>query len=61
MPLSHEINSNFNNIKINQNLIRELKSDIKSLKEDIDKMNENINFIYNYIVKKKEKEDARWF
>lgn len=68
MPLSHEINSNHHNIKVNQNLIRELKSDIKSLsqgqaslREDIDKMNEKINFIYNYIVKKKEKEDAKWF
>lgn len=72
MPLSprrsREINSNNHNIKVNQNLIRELKSDIKSLsqgqaslKEDIDKMNEKINFIYNYIVKKKEREDARWF
>ena len=38
-----------------------MKSDIKSLREDIDKMNEKINFIYNYIVQKKEKEDARWF
>lgn len=68
MPLSHEINSNHHNIKVNQNLIRELKSEVKdisqgqaSLKEDIDKMNEKINFIYNYIVQKKEKEDARWF
>jgi hypothetical protein len=24
-------------------------------------MNDKINFIYNYIVQKKEKEDARWF
>ena len=65
MPLSprrsREINSNNHNIKVNQNLIRELKSDIKSLSQDIDKMNEKINFIYNYIVKKKEREDARWF
>ena len=68
MPLSHEINSNHHNIKVNQNLIRELKNEVKdisqgqaSLKEDIDKMNEKINFIYNYIVQKKEKEDARWF
>ena len=76
MPLSHEINTqgpygsvrNHHNIKVNQNLIRELKSEVKdisqgqaSLKEDIDKMNEKINFIYNYIVQKKEKEDARWF
>lgn len=68
MPLSHEINSNHHNIKVNQNLIRELKSEVKdisqgqaSLREDIDKMNEKINFIYNYIVQKKEKEDARWF
>ncbi len=69
MPLSHEINTqgpygsvrNHHNIKVNQNLIRELKSDVKSLKEDIDKMDEKINFIYNYIVKKKEKEDAKWF
>ena len=45
----------------NQNLIRELKSDVKSLSQEIDKMNEKINFIYNYIVQKKEKEDARWF
>jgi len=69
MPLSHEINTqgpygsvrNHHNIKVNQNLIRELKSDVKSLKEDIDKMDEKINFIYNYIVQKKEKEDAKWF
>lgn len=68
MPLAHEINSNSHNIKINQNYIKEMKSDIKSLsqgqatlREDIDKMNDKINFIYNYIVKKKEKEDARWF
>lgn len=61
MPLSHEINSNHHNIKVNQNLLRELKSEVKDIKEDLDKMNEKINFIYNYIVNKKEKEDARWF
>ncbi len=69
MPLSHEINTqgpygsvrNHHNIKVNQNLIRELKSDVKSLSQEIDKMNEKINFIYNYIVQKKEKEDAKWF
>jgi len=61
MPLSHEINSNHHNIKVNQNLLRELKSEVKDIKEDLDKMNEKINFIYNYIVQKKEKEDARWF
>lgn len=69
MPLSHEINTqgpygsvrNHHNIKVNQNLIRELKSEVKDIKEDIDKMDEKINFIYNYIVQKKEKEDARWF
>ena len=61
MPLSHEINSNAYNIKINQNYLKEIKTDIKSLREDIDKMNEKITFIYTYIVKKKEKEDARWF
>lgn len=69
MPLSHEINTqgpygsvrNHHNIKVNQNLIRELKTDIKSLSQEIDKMNEKINFIYNYIVQKKEKEDAKWF
>jgi len=69
MPLSHEINTqgpygsvrNHHNIKVNQNLIRELKSDVKSLSQEIDKMDEKINFIYNYIVQKKEKEDAKWF
>jgi peptidoglycan hydrolase CwlO-like protein len=61
MPLSHEINSNHHNIKVNQNILRELKSEVKDIKEDLDKMNEKINFIYNYIVQKKEKEDARWF
>lgn len=61
MPLSHEINSNAYNIKINQNFIKEIKTEVNSIKEDIEKMNEKITFIYNYIVKKKEKEDARWF
>ena len=61
MPLAHEINSNSHNIKINQTLIKEVKSDIVEIRKDIDKMIEKITFIYNYIVKKKEKEDARWF
>ena len=61
MPLAHEINSNSHNIKINQTLIKEVKSDIVEIRKDIDKMNAKITFIYNYIVKKKEKEDARWF
>ena len=61
MPLSHEINSNFHNIKINQNLIKEMKTEISQLKKDIDSMNDKIIFIYNYIVQKKEKEDAKWF
>ncbi len=61
MPLSHEINSPHHQVKINQTLIREVKSDISELRKDLDKMNEKITFIYNYIVKKKEKEDAKWF
>ncbi len=61
MPLAHEVNSNSYNIKINQNLIKDIKTEVNSIKEDIEKMNDKINFIYNYIVKKKEREDARWF
>lgn len=68
MPLSHEINSNQHNIKINQNLIRELsvlclvlKKELDELRKDIDKNTEKINYIYDYTVKKKEKEDAKWF
>lgn len=68
MPLSHEINSNQHNIKINQNLIRELsviclvlKKEINELRQDIDKNTEKINYIYDYTVKKKEREDAKWF
>jgi len=68
MPLSHEINSNQHNIKINQNLIKELsvlclvlKKELDELRKDIDKNTEKINYIYDYTVKKKEKEDAKWF
>ena len=61
MPLSHEINSPHHQVKINQSIIKEVKSDVIELRKDIDKLNEKITFIYNYIVKKKEKEDARWF
>ena len=39
MPLSHEINSNAYNIKINQNFIKEIKTEVNSIKEDIEKMN----------------------
>jgi peptidoglycan hydrolase CwlO-like protein len=48
-------------VKINQSIIKEVKNDVIELRKDIDKINEKITFIYNYIVKKKEKEDARWF
>ena len=68
MPLSHEINSNYHNIKVNQNLIKELsvlclvlKKEINELRQDIDKNTEKINYIYDYTVKKKEREDAKWF
>lgn len=65
MPLSHETNSN---LKVNQNLIKELsilclvlKKEIVEMRKDIDKNTEKINYIYDYTVKKKEKEDAKWF
>lgn len=68
MPLSHEINSNYHNIKVNQNLIKELsvlclvlKKEINELRQDIDKNTEKINYIYDYTVKKKEREDNKWF
>ena len=61
MPLAHEVNSNSYNIKINQNFIKDIKTEVNSIKEDIEKMNDKINFIYNYIVKKKEREDSKWF
>jgi len=48
-------------VLINQSLIKNMKKDIDDLRKDIDVLNEKITFIYNYIVKKKEKEDARWF
>lgn len=73
--LSHEVNSNQHNIKINQTLIRDLgvlaehtkglcivlKKEIDELRKDTDKNTEKINYIYDYIVKKKEREDAKWF
>ena len=68
MPLAHEINSNSHHIKINQNLIRDLsvlclvlKKEINELRQDIDKNTEKMNYIYDYTVKKKEREDAKWF
>lgn len=68
MPLSHETNSNHHQIKVNQNLIKELsilclvlKKEIVEMRKDIDKNTEKINYIYDYTVKKKEKEDAKWF
>lgn len=48
-------------VLINQSLIKNMRTDIDNLRKDIDVLNEKITFIYNYIVKKKEKEDARWF
>lgn len=48
-------------VLINQSLIKNMRKDIDNLRKDIDKLDEKITFIYNYIVKKKEKEDARWF
>ena len=48
-------------VLINQSLIKNMRTDIDKLREDIDKLDDKITFIYNYIVKKKEKEDARWF
>lgn len=68
MPLSHEVNSNQHNIKINQTLIKDLsvicivlKKEIDELRKDTDKNTEKINYIYDYIIKKKEREDAKWF
>jgi len=68
LGLSHETNSNHHLIKENQNLIKELsilclvlKKEIVEMRKDIDKNTEKINYIYDYIVKKKEKEDAKWF
>ena len=68
MPLSHEVNSNQHNIKINQTLIKDLsvicmvlKKEIDELRKDTDKNTEKINYIYDYIVKKKEREDSKWF
>ena len=72
LGLSHETNSN---LKVNQNLaqhnfvlIKELsilclvlKKEIVEMRKDIDKNTEKINYIYDYTVKKKEKEDAKWF
>ena len=48
-------------VLINQSLIKNMRTDIDNLRKDIDKLDEKITFIYNYIVKKKEREDARWF
>ena len=48
-------------VLINQSLIKNMRTDIDKLREDIDVLNDKITFIYNYIVKKKEKEDARWW
>jgi len=48
-------------VLINQSLIKNMRTDIDKLRKDIDKLDEKITFIYNYIVKKKEREDARWF
>ena len=75
MPLSHEVNSNQHNIKINQTLAKHngvlikdlsvicivLKKEIDELRKDTDKNTEKINYIYDYIIKKKEREDAKWF
>tara|TARA_R110000822_G_scaffold8902_3_gene35044 strand:- start:1638 stop:1880 length:243 start_codon:yes stop_codon:yes gene_type:complete len=75
LGLSHETNSNHHLIKVNQNLaqhnfvlIKELsilclvlKKEIVEMRKDIDKNTEKINYIYDYTVKKKEKEDAKWF
>lgn len=68
MPMSHEVNSNQHNIKINQTLIKDLsvicivlKKEIDELRKDTDKNTEKINYIYDYIIKKKEREDAKWF
>lgn len=66
--MSHEVNSNQHNIKINQTLIKDLsvicivlKKEIDELRKDTDKNTEKINYIYDYIIKKKEREDAKWF
>jgi len=48
-------------VLINQSLIKNMRTDIDNLRKDIDVLNEKITFIYNYIVKKKEREDTRWF
>ncbi len=48
-------------VLINQSLLKNMKTDIDNLRKDIDKLDEKINFIYKYIVNKKEREDARWF
>ncbi len=48
-------------VLINQSLIKNMRKDIDDLRKDIDKLDEKITLIYNYIVKKKEREDARWF
>jgi hypothetical protein len=77
MPLSHEVNTeaprsgavcNYHQIKVNQTLIKDLvelclslKKEIVELRKDIDKNSERINYIYDYTVKKKEKDDGKWF
>jgi len=66
--MSHEVNSNQHNIKINQTLIRDLavlclvlKKEINEMRKEIDTNTERLNYIYDYTVKKKEREDAKWF
>lgn len=55
-------------VMLNYSILKRLKDEVdilrqenKKLKEDIEKMNEKMDFIYSYIVKKKEREDSRWF
>lgn len=58
-PAPHKINTSL--IKSVQYDTEKIKKEIYDMRKDIDKLDEKITFIYNYIVKKKEKEEARWF
>ncbi len=57
----HNKDEKTHQVLINQSLLKNMKTDIDNLRKDIDKLDEKINFIYKYIVNKKEREDARWF
>lgn len=61
MPVLDDRNTPHHQVLINQSILKRMKEDIDELKSDIKEIKDILKFINEYTIKKKEREDARWF